>query len=397
MSSRLSRLALALAVALAALASLAAGAKEIARTPDEKKTVRTPDERKIDKGAPRVQIALLLDNSGSMSGLINQARTELWTIVGALANAQRDGVPAEVEVALYSYGDPPAKQLVPFTTDLDVVSEALFSLGISGGSEHCGEAIDIAHKNLAWTGNRKDLQLVFIAGNEEFTQGPVKFTDAIKRAQDPGIVVSTIHCGGAGPEADQWRDAAALSSGAFANIDIGRAVAHVDTPFDKEIADLGVALNETYIPYGAHGASGSARQKAQDSNALGSSLGTGTRRSLAKASGLYSNSTWDLVDAVREKKVDLANAGPEGMPAAMRGMNAEERAKYVAEMQAKRDTIKKKIGELNVKRQQFLAQHEKEQGADGSLDRAIIKAVEKLAADKGFTLASSQTAMKATK
>jgi hypothetical protein len=229
---------------------------------------------------------------------------------------------------------------------------------------------------------------VFVAGNEPFNQGPVPFADAIKRAGDPGIVVSTINCGDGA--ALDWKGAADLSGGAFATIDQNAAVAHVATPFDKEIADLGVALNATYIPYGVEGATGSARQKAQDANALGSSLGTGTRRSLAKASGHYSNATWDLVDAIREKKVDLAKAKESSLPAAMKGMTAEERAAYVAKAQRERDDIKAKIKELNVKREAFLKAQKAEQPAS-TFDKAMIAALEKLAADKGFKLARAST------
>ncbi|MGH7127061.1 MAG: vWA domain-containing protein, partial [Planctomycetaceae bacterium] len=31
-----------------------------------------------EESPPRIQMAILLDTSGSMSGLINQARTQLW-------------------------------------------------------------------------------------------------------------------------------------------------------------------------------------------------------------------------------------------------------------------------------------------------------------------------------
>ena len=42
------------------------------------------------KPAPKVQIAILLDNSGSMSGLINQARTQLWKVVNEFIAAKRE-------------------------------------------------------------------------------------------------------------------------------------------------------------------------------------------------------------------------------------------------------------------------------------------------------------------
>ena len=54
---------------------------------------------------PLVQLAILLDTSGSMSGLIDQARTELWSIVNQFIWARQKGVTPEVQVALFEYGN----------------------------------------------------------------------------------------------------------------------------------------------------------------------------------------------------------------------------------------------------------------------------------------------------
>ena len=40
--------------------------------------------------APLVQLAILLDNSGSMSGLIEQAKSELWRVVNELTTARQN-------------------------------------------------------------------------------------------------------------------------------------------------------------------------------------------------------------------------------------------------------------------------------------------------------------------
>src|SRR5438309_1717807 len=58
------------------------------------------------KQKPVVQIALLLDTSGSMDGLIEQAKTQLWKVVNEFAKAERGGVRPEIQVALYHYGTP---------------------------------------------------------------------------------------------------------------------------------------------------------------------------------------------------------------------------------------------------------------------------------------------------
>src|SRR5689334_25304780 len=95
--------------------------------------------------APVVQIAILLDTSGSMEGLLEQAKGQLWRIVNEFINAKQDGQRPDLEVALYEYGKsslPSAsgwiRRIVPLTNDLDKISEELFQLKTNGGDEYCG-------------------------------------------------------------------------------------------------------------------------------------------------------------------------------------------------------------------------------------------------------------------
>ena len=154
---------------------------------------------------PLVQIAILLDTSGSMEGLIEQAKSQLWRIVNEFAKAKQDGVTPEVQVALYEYGKSSlaaasgwVRQIQPLTTDLDKISEELFALRTNGGDEYCGWVIKDAVNDLAWSPEGNVYKAIFIAGNEPFTQGPVNYTDSCKAAITKGIIVNTIHCGGEG-------------------------------------------------------------------------------------------------------------------------------------------------------------------------------------------------------
>src|SRR5690242_1233076 len=79
---------------------------------------------------PVIQMAILLDTSSSMDGLIDQARSQLWTVVNEFITAKREGKRPELQVALYEYGKPSLgassgfiRQIVPLTTDLDKVSQ----------------------------------------------------------------------------------------------------------------------------------------------------------------------------------------------------------------------------------------------------------------------------------
>jgi hypothetical protein len=218
--------------------------------------------------APRVQIALLLDTSSSMDGLIDQARRQLWTVVNTFAKARRGSQLAQLEIALYEYGKSSLaaeggyiRQIVPFTTDLDKVSEELFALKTNGGEEYCGKVIQQATRNLEWSKAKGDLKLIYIAGNEPFTQGPVSYQTAIADAKERGITVNTIHCGSAQEGSSTgWAAAAKFAQGQSLNIDQNRAIAYIAAPQDDELARLGTELNKTYLGYGTKGKEAKMRQ-----------------------------------------------------------------------------------------------------------------------------------------
>ena len=205
-----------------------------------------------------VQLAILLDVSGSMDGLIAQAKSQLWKIVNEFALAKRNGKTPSLQVALYEYGNQtlPAsdgyiRQVVPLTGDLDKISEELFKLTTNGGDEYCGNVIQRATNELKWAkGN--NFKVIFIAGNEPFTQGNVDYKAACKAAITKGIIVNSIFCGdNAEGIRTGWKDGADRAEGSYFNIDHNQQIAHVTAPQDQEIMRLNEELNKTYIAYGA--------------------------------------------------------------------------------------------------------------------------------------------------
>ena len=93
-----------------------------------------------NNGDSIIQMAILLDTSSSMDGLIDQAKSQLWKIVNELALSKKNGISPKLEVALYEYGNdnlPKSKGFIrlvsPLTTDLDLISEKLFSLTTYSG------------------------------------------------------------------------------------------------------------------------------------------------------------------------------------------------------------------------------------------------------------------------
>lgn len=343
-------------------------------------------EAKDPTKGPAVQIALLLDTSNSMDGLIDQAKSQLWSVVNEFIHARRDGRPAKIEVALYEYGNDslPAQEgfvrmVLPMTDDLDAVSEKLFALKTNGGQEYCGHVIRDATGQLTWSRLDEVYKAIFIAGNEPFSQGTVDYHASCRAAIAKGIIVNTIFCG-ATSEGEQtgWRDGAVLADGRFMSIDQERKVATILAPQDTEIARLGGALNKTYIPYGRMGHAGQARQVAQDTNANNASPGAFASRSISKGSSdLYCNSAWDLVDAIKTGKCKLDDVKDDDLPEDLRKLNLAERKFRIEKETRERETIQERILGLNKEREAYLASERKKLTEAGheTLDSAILKAV----------------------
>lgn len=341
---------------------------------------------------PKVQVALLLDTSNSMDGLIEQAKSRLWSIVNTTAALHQDGQRPQIEVALFEYGNSYLdgstgyiRRVVPMTKDLDLVSENLFSLSTYGGDEFCGQVILDAVSGLEWSNRRKDLKMIFIAGNEPFTQGHVHFRQSCRMARERDIVVNTIFCGNhVEGMRTQWKSGADLTGGSYFSINHNRRDVQVAAPQDKELAQLSQELNETYIPYGAQGARMKERQEEQDRKAEALAPSVLADRSAMKSSGLYQNSHWDLVDAYRDGSVDMEKLSDEALPQEMQGKTTEEQKAYVEQQLQRRADIQKKIQELNRARASFIAEKQQESAGDDTFGKAVTRSIKDQARKKDF-------------
>jgi len=339
-----------------------------------------------------VKIALLLDTSNSMDGLINQAKAQLWDIVNEFTHAKcGNETRPKLQIALYQYGNDNLssregyiQQVINFSSDLDEISEKLFSLTTNGGEEYCGAVINTSLKQLEWGKNPDNLKMIFIAGNEPFTQGKLNYKDAVTDAKEKDIVVNTIFCGNYEQGINtEWKRGATLTGGEYIAIDHNRQVVHIDTPYDDIIIKLNSKLNKTYISYGHLGVEKSRKQVAQDSNAAEMEEGVAVKRAVSKSSRLYKNSSWDLVDASDDKDFDVSEIKQDELPKELKGKSDLEITFYIEEKKSERGKIQKEIQELNEKREAFIAKNQ-DKDSKGELENAMLGAIKRQAAQKNY-------------
>ena len=339
-----------------------------------------------------VQLAICLDTSGSMQGLIDSARQKIWEIVNDLALAE----PApDLTVALVTFGNDTHSHengwvhvQTDFTQDLDLVSERLFALTTNGGTEYVGRVLDSARTQLTWADDPDALRMIVVAGNESADQDDViPFRKASGDALNAGILVNSIYCGNAEDGiAPGWREVAMLAQGHFASIDHNQGTVVINTPHDKRMIELSATVNTTYIPYNKGAWVAQANQVVQDRNATELNGAAGASRAQTKACGLYSCSSWDLVDACRERDFKLEEVDRAHLPEELRALSLAELRTHVEAMDLKRKQIQNEINDVQKLRQAYIAEEMKRLAIDekDAFDFAIRKAIRAQAADKGL-------------
>ncbi|MDY3555465.1 VWA domain-containing protein [Gemmata sp. JC717] len=359
---------------------------------------------KAAEGRP-IDLVICLDVSGSMNGLIDSAKLQLWNVVNELARIK----PApRLRVALYSYGTTAyardkgwVKKHTDLTEDLDEVYKELNVLRTGGGDEFVARVTKAALDEQKWSTEEGALKLIFVCGNEPVDQDKqVKLDDVAALAKKAGVVVNTIYCKyGHDGEIPGWAGFSESAGGRHVNIDQNKAAQQVvvKTEFDDTIVKLSEALNNTYVAYGRDGKDRAENQKAQDANATklapggaGAAPTVALERAATKAGALYRNATWDLVDAMKEKGFDLSKIKEEELCDDLKKIKPEERMAFLKKKSEERDALKKQIGDLSAARQkkvdEELAKKPKTEG-EKALDEALKSLIRDQARSKGFEIA----------
>jgi hypothetical protein len=334
---------------------------------------------------PVVEVAFVLDTTGSMGGLIEGAKRKIWSIATAIVDANPD---AEIRMGLVAYrdiGDDYVTKKFDLTADIQDLYANLLELRARGGGdwpESVNEALHVAITQLPWTQGADNCRILFLVGDApphmDYAQD-VKYPEVLRIARERDIVVNAVQAGGARDTERVWREIAQMGRGRYISIpqDGGHLVV-IETPYDGEIIELQGRINGTVIPYGPRSQRSSVERKTRQVAAAPKPVasemaGYLNKRAAATVSAEAVTGAGDLVADVVAGRQKLAAVKDDDLPDSVRSMNQVERAALIGKQMAQRKGLNERMSELVGQRDRYVLDQRKKSPARpaDSFDRAV--------------------------
>ena len=225
--------------ALAALLWLAAPVAVTAVTPAR--------PARVAASAPRVEVAFVLDTTGSMGGLIEGAKRRIWSIARRIGEGQPR---PDLRIALVAYrdlGDAYVTRVFDLTGDMDQVYQNLMGFQASGGGdtpEHVSAALSDAVHKVSWS-RQAGMQVIFLVGDApphlDYQDG-YDYRRHVGRRASAGSRWRPSSAAAMPETATVWQEIAGLGAGHYARIDGQGGMPVMVTPVDAELARLNAEL-----------------------------------------------------------------------------------------------------------------------------------------------------------
>ena len=344
-----------------------------------------PVQAKPDLARPTVEVAFVLDTTGSMASLIEGAKRKIWSIATTIID---ENPGAEIRMGLVAYrdiGDEYVTRRVELTADIQDLYAQLLELRARGGGdwpESVNEALHEGITKLSWTSGPEVSRIVFLVGDApphmDYKQD-MKYPQVLTLAKRKDIVVNAVQAGEARDTLRVWREIAQMGDGEYIPIpqDGGKVVV-IETPFDIEIIELQEKLNGTVIPYGPRAKRSSVEEKTRQvasapKPAAADMAGYLNKRTRTASAAEAITGGGDLVADVAAGRQTLSAVKNDELPDALRAMKPEERQAAISQQMTERKALNDRMTALVKKRDAFVAEQQKKQPvkAADSFDRAV--------------------------
>lgn len=363
------------------------------RNKDQQPSPVLPDKvsAKPDSAQARIQIVFALDATGSMSGLIDAAKEKIWSIAGSLAQA--DPAPV-IEIGLIFYrdrGDAFVTRQVALSSDIDDVYEKLMQISADGGGdtpESVNQALHEAITKFKWDSSYNTYKTVFLVGDcppHMDYQNDIKYPVSCVKAKQKDIILNTILMGNDQRAMRVWKEIALCNQGSYTQVDMNANDIVVNTPYDSVIADLSDKLDDTRLYYGNKEEQVVSFEKVSKSKSISAGVKANVKAQRAEYNSTKTGKDAyygkkELLESYKGKSVSLDTIKKEELPDAMKNMTSAQKAKFVEQKIAQRDSLNNELKNFTKQRQEFIQKDLKTRKAgevDSSFTNKIYKSIQK--------------------
>lgn len=332
----------------------------------------------------RIEVAFVLDTTGSMAGLIDGAKKKIWSIANTIIDVNPD---ADIRMALVAYRDQGDEYVVKsydMSADVQGLYGKLIKLEADGGGdtpESVNEALDESVRKLQWTKNDNTRRIIFLVGDAPPHMdypNTWQYPQILKRAKEDKITVNTIQAGDDPDTTKVWREIAQLGHGRYIEIpQDGGNITVMETPFDNEIIVVQQNLDKTVIAYGSTKVQAELFSKMDAKSAAPAAVKVDNSRYYSKKGGAKEVVTGggDLVADVQNGKQKLDAVKDEELPENMRGKSGQEKQAILDRNAQERTKLEGEMAGLISKRDDYIAKKTAElsKGSGGDSFDTVVK------------------------
>lgn len=344
----------------------------------------------------KIEVVFVLDTTGSMSGLIQGAKDNIWSIASSMASAQSAPI---IEMGLVAYrdrGDEYVTKVVDLSQDLDTNYGTLMNFQAGGGGDHpesVNKALYDAVTKMSWSQDDDTYKVIFLVGDappQTLYQDEMQFPEIVKLARSKGIIINTIQCGEHQGTAAPWKQIARLGDGDFFQVSQSGSAVAVASPYDEKIAMLSKQMDETRLFFGSKEVKEVKRKKTAatrlfNSRASAPSIARKAEFNLSESGSRNFADDNELVDAVTSGRIELDMIEDSELPVELQKLDRAEQEKIVHQKAKKRERLQSQLGALSKQRNDYVKAELEKTGADkDSIDSKIYQSVVSQASKKGL-------------
>ncbi|OJU00205.1 MAG: hypothetical protein BGN83_05475 [Rhizobium sp. 63-7] len=333
-------------------------------------------------GAARIEVAFVLDTTGSMAGLIDGAKRKIWSIANTIVDINPD---ADIRMALIGYrdrGDDYVVETHDMSPDLQGLYGKLIRFEADGGGdtpESVNEALDTAVRKLGWDKAETTRRIIFLVGDApphmDYDNAPL-YPEVLKTAAERDITVNAVQAGDDPDTRAIWREIAQMGHGEYIPIpQDGGEIVVIETPYDDEIIHLQRQIDGTVMPYGDAEKQEEVRSKMEAKAAAPSSVVVENSEFYSKRmiSREVITGGGDLVADIKNGARRLDEVADDALPEPMQSKTAGEREVYLKKKIEERDQLEKRMADLVKKRDGFTAEKRKTEDKKDSFDSVVAE------------------------